>query len=152
MVLQAFRRKAPGRSVSSFERGRSGALNRCNVLGLAVVVAATAFCARSDQKKPAARSEPVVKSFALYTLSRGQGVPEEAREALRQVVALLDEEKGRGIAVKVQTSRIGLEGETKLCAEFEDEAAGRAAFRRASDFVKGVDLVNLVVESCGEQK
>jgi hypothetical protein len=93
-----------------------------------------------------------VKSFALYILSRGQGVPDEAREAMGRVRAILDEEKSRGVAVTVQSTRIGLEGETKLCAEFEDEAAGGSAFRRASEVVKGVDLVNLVVEPCGGRK
>lgn len=93
-----------------------------------------------------------MKSFALYALSRGQGVPDEAREALLKVRALLDEEKSRGVAVNVQSTRIGLEGETKLCAEFQDDAAGGAAFRRAREVVKGVDLVNLVVEPCGERK
>jgi hypothetical protein len=127
-------------------------LNRCTVLGLAVAVAFTAVCAGREQKPAAGGSGLSVKSFALYALSRGQGVPDEAREALLKVRALLDEEKSRGVAVNVQSTRIGLEGETKLCAEFQDDAAGGAAFRRAREVVKGVDLVNLVVEPCGERK
>jgi hypothetical protein len=133
-------------------RGRFRLLKRCDVLGLAVAVATTAVCAGRESIRPAGGSEPSVKSFALYILSRGQGVPDEAREAMGKVRAILDEEKSRGVAVTVQSTRIGLEGETKLCAEFEDEAAGGSAFRRASEVVKGVDLVNLVVEPCGGRK
>lgn len=118
------------------------------VLTLVYAAAATAVCA-GREPKPTTVSEPPVKSFALYTLSRAQGVPPAAREALERTRALLEDEQSRGVAVKVQVTRIGLEGETRLCAEFEDEAAGGAAFRRASRIVEGVDLVNLVVEPCG---
>lgn len=124
-------------------------MKHCKVLALACAVA-TASCAGREQKQPTV-TEPAVKSFALYTLSRAQGVPPEAREALRKVQALLEEERSRGVVVKVQSTRIGLEGETRLCAEFEDGAAGGAAFRRASAMVEGVELVNLVVEPCGER-
>jgi hypothetical protein len=125
-------------------------LNHGTVLALVYAAAATAVCAGREPKPTTTTvSEPPVKSFALYTLSRAQGVPPEAREALERVRAFLDEEESRGVAMKVQVTRIGIEGETRLCAEFEDGAAGGAAFRRASGIVEGVDLVNLVVEPCG---
>lgn len=127
-------------------------MKNCKLLALACAIAATAACAGREQKQQPTVTDPAVKSFALYTLSRARGVPPEAREALRKLQALLDEEQGRGVVVKVQSTRIGLEGETRLCAEFEDEAAGGAAFRRASAMVEGVELVNLVVEPCGERE
>lgn len=97
-------------------------------------------------------NDEAVTSFALYTLSRGRGVPPEAREALEKVSALLEEERSRGVAIELYRNRIGLEGETRLCAEFEDAAAFGEVFRRAQEIVAGVDLVNLVAEPCDEPK
>jgi len=91
-----------------------------------------------------------IRSFAVYTLSRGKGVPPEASEALRRVVELAKEDQRRGVKVTVTTSRIGIEGETRACLAYEDQQEGARAYERARAIVKNVDLVNLAVEPCEE--
>jgi hypothetical protein len=92
--------------------------------------------------------KPSVKSFAVYAQSRGKGVPPAARAAIRKVQDLVEADRKRGVKVTFTTARIGIEGETKLCADYKDSRAGTEAFQRASVIVKGVDLINLVVEPC----
>jgi hypothetical protein len=89
-----------------------------------------------------------IKSFAVYTLSRGKGVPPEAREALEQVTNVVESDRKRGVRVTVETTRIGIEGEKRMCVEYQDPRDGARAWERASAIVKGVDLVNLVAEPC----
>jgi hypothetical protein len=87
-------------------------------------------------------------SFAIYALSRGKGVPPEAREALRRVRELVETDQSRGVTVSVETTRIGIEGETRVCVDYKDPEDGTRAYERAKVIVKGVDLVNLVAEPC----
>ena len=47
--------------------------------------------------------------------------------------------------------RIGLEGETRLCATFADEGVAEEALARVRRLVSGVDLVNLTEEPCGAE-
>lgn len=102
----------------------------------------------SPRSRAASRAASPVRAFSVYALSRAKGVPAEAREALRRVRELVEADRSRGLRVRVETKRVGLEGETRVCAEYDDpEDAGRA-FERASALVKGVELVNLVVEPC----
>lgn len=89
-----------------------------------------------------------IKSFAVYGLSRGTGVPPEARDALRQVRKLVETDQNRGLSVSVETIRIGIEGETRVCFDYNDPRDGTRAYERASVIVEGVDLVNLVAEPC----
>ena len=91
-----------------------------------------------------------IKSFAVYTLSRGKGVPEEAREAMQQVAKLAEDDRRRGVKVTVETTRIGIEGETRVCIAYEDPQEGTRAYGQARDLVKGVDLVNLAAEPCAD--
>ena len=60
----------------------------------------------------------------------------------------MESDRKRGVQVTIQTSYIGLEGEKRLCAEYEDPRDGTRAWERAGAIVKGVDLVNLVAEPC----
>jgi hypothetical protein len=96
-------------------------------------------------------SEPTLqKSFALYVLSRGKGVPDEAWEALGKVRALAEADREEGVAVTIQEKRIGLEGERRLCIEYEEETKARQTYGRARALVEGVDLARLEVETCAE--
>lgn len=95
----------------------------------------------------AGRVKPV-QSFAVYTLSRGTGVPAEARQALEQVTNVVESDRKRGVRVTVETTRLGLEGEQRMCVEYQNSRDGARAWERASAIVKGVDLVNLVAEPC----
>jgi hypothetical protein len=90
-------------------------------------------------------------SFALYALSRGTGVPEPARQAMQRVRSLLEEAQQRGDVRHLVQTRIGLEGETRLCATFATSDAARAAWAQARRFVEGIDLVNLIIEPCDKQ-
>ena len=94
--------------------------------------------------------EPATPSFALYVLSRGKGVPEPARNVLRDARAMLEEAKQEGKVVGLKQTRLGLEGETRLCAEFADREAAREMLERIRRLTKDVDLVNLVVEPCAD--
>jgi len=94
--------------------------------------------------------EPATSSFALYVLSRGKGVPEPARNVLRDARAMLEEAKQEGKVVGLKQTRLGLEGETRLCAEFADREAAREMLERIRRLTKDVDLVNLVVEPCAD--
>jgi hypothetical protein len=100
---------------------------------------------RSERAKP-------IKSFAVYTLSRGTGVPAEAREVLEQVTNLVEADRNRGVKVTIQTTRIGIEGEQRLCAEYEDPREGTRAWEQARAIAGGVDLVNLVAEPCQKKE
>ncbi len=98
----------------------------------------------------AGEAEPATPSFALYVLSRGKGVPEPARNVLRDARAMLEEAKQEGKVVGLKQTRIGLEGETRLCAEFTDSDAAREMRERIARLMQGVELVNLVVEPCSD--
>lgn len=90
------------------------------------------------------------RSFALYVLSRGKGVPDEAWEALGKVRAVAETNREKGIAVTIQEKRIGLEGERRLCIEYEEEEKARRTYDRAKALVEGVDLARLEIETCAE--
>lgn len=111
----------------------------------------SAGSAGSEASKDAAGSEDTPRVFGVYALSRGKGVPEEAREAMKAVAAIVEADRERGIAVRSERTRLGLEGETRLCIEYDDEDAAAAALRSISEAVEGVDLMNLEVESCMRQ-
>ena len=71
-----------------------------------------------------------------------------AREAQQKVEKLVEEDRARGVKVTVETKRIGLEGERRLCVTYERAPDGVEALERVRAIVKGVDLVNLVEEPC----
>ncbi len=112
-----------------------------------IIVSATIFgCAgRGLNSKPV----PQTKSFAILALSRGTGVPKTAREVLNKVQTLLDNARENGADITISRYRIGLEGETKLCAEFLDLELGGRLLTQVQDLSRGVDLINVAVEPCG---
>jgi hypothetical protein len=98
---------------------------------------------------PATRAAPLPpKTFAVYALSRGSGVPPEATEAQQQAQKLVEADQKRGLNVRMETTRIGIEGERRLCVTYEDPKEGVRALGRVRAIVKGVALVNVVEESC----
>jgi hypothetical protein len=117
-----------------------------------LVLAALSACSDSADAsgKPAASS--VAKSeFALYALSRGKGVPEPTRNAFDKAHTLLAGAQQRGEVVKLTETRIGLEGETKLCVEAKTAPASRKLQSEVRRIAKGVDLFNVVEESCSKK-
>jgi hypothetical protein len=105
--------------------------------------------ARGEEDETPADKAPF-RSFALYVLSRGKGVPDEAWEALGEVRELAEADREKGIAVTIRVERIGLEGERRLCVEYQDEERARRAHERARAVVEGIDLTRLVIEACDE--
>jgi hypothetical protein len=100
-------------------------------------------------RQPGGRSGNLpTNSFAIYGLSRGKGVPTEASEAILRVGKLVEDDQKRGVSVTVKTTRIGLEGETRVCVEYKDPVDAARAFESAKMIVRGIDLVNLVAEPC----
>lgn len=91
---------------------------------------------------------PTHSSFSVYALSRGRGVPGEARQVLQESRRLLNQAQKKGEVKRIVDRRIGLEGETRLCVEFSDEQAAKRLFGQIQHLSDGVDLVNLKKEPC----
>ena len=88
------------------------------------------------------------QTVAVYALSRGKGVPPATREAFGKARELLEQLAREKRAVRVETSRIGLEGETRVCAEFEDARTARETIERLRGLARDVELLNVVEEPC----
>jgi hypothetical protein len=115
---------------------------------LLLIAAASACAGDTVTDRPAAASSEA-RSFALYALSRGKGVPEGARAALARAESMLEELQAGGADITVTEERIGLEGETRLCATFADGSLAEETLERVRRLISGVDLVNLAEEPCG---
>lgn len=102
----------------------------------------------APQPSRGGRGEGAAQSFSVYALSRGSGVPPAAREAQQKVQELVDSDRSRGVDVNVRATRIGLEGERKLCVTYADAQEAARALESVRAMVQGVDLVNVVVEPC----
>ena len=118
-------------------------------LAALLLIAAQTACAGNPVTERPAAAASGSRSFALYALSRGQGVPESARAVLAGAERVIEELQARGAPIAVTKERIGLEGETRLCATFADEGVAEEALARVRRLVSGVDLVNLTEEPCG---
>lgn len=116
---------------------------------LLVFIIASAIGAGCAGDSMYSKSTTQTKSFAVLALSRGTGVPKTAREVLKKVQTLLDNAKENGADITISRYRIGLEGETKLCAEFLDPELGGRLLAQVQDLSRGVDLINVEVEPCG---
>jgi hypothetical protein len=120
-------------------------------LGLIAGVGANG-CGRSVSD-PAVRvtSPPSVSSFSVYALSKGKGVPEQSRQVFQQAWALLEDAYRQGRVVRLKQDRIGLEGETRACAEFSSPTVAQELFEQIRQLSEGVELVNVVMEPCPDR-
>jgi hypothetical protein len=89
-----------------------------------------------------------MNSFSVYALSKGKGVPEKTRQALQQIRALLEDAQRQGNVVQLKQTRIGLEGETRLCAEFSSATVAQELFEQSRKLSAGIELLNVVMEPC----
>jgi len=89
-----------------------------------------------------------LQSFALYALSRGKGLSDDGRRALEGFRQLLREMKAEGQVVEVSDTRIGIEGETRICAKFASSDLAGKAWMQMQRLSAGVDLVQLKPEKC----
>ncbi|MGB5753772.1 MAG: hypothetical protein WBN87_12985 [Thermoanaerobaculia bacterium] len=110
------------------------------------LMAILAVPACSGQSSP--ESQPTPLSFAVYALSIGKGVPEEARNALEEARNILEEDREQGVHLEIFETVLGLEGERRVCAVYDDSEASESAFTRISDLIEGIELINLVREDC----
>jgi hypothetical protein len=90
-------------------------------------------------------------AFTVETLSRGKGVPPEAKEALEQLRAYVEDERAKGVPVSLTMTRIGIEGETRTCIAFQTQEARKKAFDHAKSLFEGQELVNLRLERCDDE-
>lgn len=104
-----------------------------------------AACAQPTLPTPPGES---VQGVAVYALSRGKGVPEQARQVLARALERFNDELKREAVVAITDQRIGLEGERRVCATFADETRAVATFQQLLDLARGVELVNIVREPC----
>ena len=89
--------------------------------------------------------------FALYALSRGRGVPAPTRDAFEKASSFLEEARGRGDISSISKTRIGLEGETRLCVKAKDAATARELQRAVRSIADNVELFNVVEEPCSKK-
>jgi len=87
-------------------------------------------------------------SFAIYTLSRGKGVPDAARTLLQDSINLVEALRLKGHNIKITQQRLGLEGETRLCVKFSDAKLWVSTLKKIRTLAQGVELVNVVEEPC----
>ena len=89
-----------------------------------------------------------LQSFAFYALSRGKGLSDEGRKALDGFRQLLREMKAEGQVVEITDARIGIEGETRVCAKFASAELAGKAWTQLQQLSAGADLVQLKPEKC----
>jgi hypothetical protein len=116
------------------------------LLGMGLLMmGASKGCAEA---KPPETLAPAPQSISVYALSRGKGVPDQAREVLAQTRTLFKAAQERGEVLRVAEQRIGIEGEMRLCAEFSHADSFRSLLDRIQNLSQGVDLVNVKIEPC----
>jgi hypothetical protein len=118
-------------------------------LGISAMLSLSA-CGESPD---ASGDQPVTagSEFALYALSRGKGVPEPTRDAFEKANTYLEESKQRGEVLSLSKTRIGLEGETRLCVQAKDAAAARDLQQKVRSIAENVELFNVVEEPCSKK-
>lgn len=118
--------------------------------------AQAAGAAQADDSAPL-RTETVLaqsdapnqgSAVSITVLSRGSGVPAAAVNVLSQVREMLTGYQNAGSALQMSETRIGLEGERRLCAVFADPALADAAWQRIRQIAAGVDLVDISQRPC----
>lgn len=120
------------------------------ILPLSILaLAALSPAGKASGVKDATRAaEKSAAEIAVYALSRGKGVPEPTRGALKKARTLLEGAKQRGDVIRFKEARIGLEGETRLCVEARDGAAARALLQELRAIAENVELFNVALEPC----
>lgn len=120
-------------------------------LGIFAMLAMSACSENSgtNGNQPVADTEEV--EFTVYVLSRGKGVPEPTRVVFENASSFLGEAKQRGEVLSLNETRIGLEGETRLCVEAKDAASARALQDELWSIAGDAELFDVVEEPCSEK-
>jgi hypothetical protein len=85
---------------------------------------------------------------AVYALSRGEGVPDGARQALRAARDLFARWGAEGRVLDLMDTPVGFEGDTRLCARFVSPADAAGALKELGELGRGVDLFQVRPEPC----
>lgn len=120
-------------------------------VGLASLLALGACGESSDANGEKPVADAPAAEFALYALSRGKGVPAATRAALDNANSLLEDARKNGEVVALTKTRIGLEGETRLCVQARDAAAARDLQKKVRVIAGDVELLNIVEEPCSKE-
>lgn len=115
------------------------------VVASALLVLAVAAPAHSQTQDERADQS---LSFAVYALSKGAGVPKEARLGLHWSEATLRKAKASGISLRMEKQVLGIEGEQRLCVTVANSAIGRELLARIRSHTRGVPLFRVELESC----
>lgn len=82
-------------------------------------------------------------SIEILALSRGRGVPEETRAALESMKSVVARMQREGSVIASEESVFGLEGETRLCVVFKDQAAARVTQSEFTKIGEAIDLLEI---------
>ena len=123
------------------------------LVSLVLIVCLGANGCESHAANPAMRGTSALSmnSFSVYALSKGKGVPERTRQVFQHTRALLEDAQRQGKVVQLKQTRIGLEGETRLCAEFSSATVAQELFEKIRKLSEGIELLNVVMEPCPDR-
>lgn len=82
-------------------------------------------------------------SIEILALSRGRGVPKETRAALESMKSVIARMQREGSVIASEESVFGLEGETRLCVVFKDQAAARVTQSELTKIGEAIDLLEI---------
>lgn len=105
-----------------------------------------------SEPSPPGKDDGAPVSIAIYALSKGRGVPEPTREAYGQIRTILEKQRTTSAVSSVSSRRMGLEGETRLCAQFRDREQAQATLKEIREIAADVELLNVVEEPCKDTK
>lgn len=121
------------------------------LLGASAVLSLGACGENGDSNGDQPVADMAGAEFSLYMLSRGKGVPEPTREAFEKANTFLEKARQRGDVLSMNKTRIGLEGETRLCVRAKDAAASRALQEEVWSIIGDAELFDVVEGSCSEK-
>lgn len=119
---------------------RSGARLTLAVVMLGVALLA-ASCAHAGE-------QGTRRSIAVYALSRGKGVPPATRETYQKARALLQDLERKKQVGRLEETRLGLEGESRICVELTDGKSAPDVIEQLRALSRDVELLNVVEEPC----
>lgn len=116
-------------------------VRRCTALIPALILSLYgAGCAAQTEDPEGSNLHP---SIEILALSRGRGVPKETRAALESMKSVIARMQREGSVIASEESVFGLEGETRLCVVFKDQAAARVTQSELTKIGEAIDLLEI---------
>ena len=122
----------------------------CHLLVAAYAALVLPACgiAGHDPETSAPGAGGTATGVAVYALSRGQGVSDATSAGFERARTILEQARARGEVTTMDEQRLGLEGETRVCAQFRDPTIARQTLASVRKATAGIELLNVVVEPC----